>query len=48
MTDILARSEETAVTELDPRRANDDLKPLAKQSWGAYNIFAFWMSGSFA
>ncbi|HTI28074.1 MAG TPA: cytosine permease, partial [Kutzneria sp.] len=44
MTDILARSEETAVTELDPRLANDDLKPLAKQSWGAYNIFAFWMS----
>src|SRR5262249_32729110 len=44
MTDILARTSETTAAELDPRLANDDLKPLAKQSWGAYNIFAFWMS----
>ncbi|MCW2688125.1 MAG: hypothetical protein JWR37_3015 [Mycobacterium sp.] len=28
----------------DPRLANDDLIPLAKQSWSSYNIFAFWMS----
>lgn len=23
---------------------NQDLAPLKKQTWGAYNIFAFWMS----
>jgi NCS1 family nucleobase:cation symporter-1 len=28
----------------DPRLTNEDLAPLKKQSWGAYNIFAFWMS----
>src|SRR5882757_5572949 len=28
----------------DPRLTNKDLAPLAKQSWGSYNIFAFWMS----
>jgi len=28
----------------DPRLTNDDLAPLEKQSWGSYNIFAFWMS----
>ena len=45
MTEILARTEDTAAaTELDPRLANDDLRPLAEQRWGAYNIFAFWMS----
>ncbi|MFL9880158.1 NCS1 family nucleobase:cation symporter-1 [Herbaspirillum rhizosphaerae] len=26
------------------RLANADLAPLKKQTWGAYNIFAFWMS----
>ncbi|WP_179403857.1 NCS1 family nucleobase:cation symporter-1 [Burkholderia guangdongensis] len=26
------------------RLYNEDLAPLADQSWGAYNIFAFWMS----
>ncbi|KVN01962.1 MULTISPECIES: NCS1 family nucleobase:cation symporter-1 [unclassified Burkholderia] len=26
------------------RLYNEDLAPLANQSWGAYNIFAFWMS----
>ncbi|ALK31087.1 NCS1 family nucleobase:cation symporter-1 [Burkholderia plantarii] len=26
------------------RLYNDDLAPLARQGWGAYNIFAFWMS----
>ncbi|WNV89472.1 NCS1 family nucleobase:cation symporter-1 [Umezawaea sp. Da 62-37] len=30
--------------EYDPRLANEDLAPLAEQSWGSYNIFAFWMS----
>lgn len=28
----------------DPRLTNDDLAPLKKQTWGSYNIFAFWMS----
>src|ERR1700745_5460 len=28
----------------DPALTNEDLAPLAKQSWGSYNIFAFWMS----
>src|SRR5215469_8468568 len=26
------------------RLYNDDLAPLKQQTWGAYNIFAFWMS----
>jgi nucleobase:cation symporter-1, NCS1 family len=30
--------------EYDPRLSNEDLAPLRKQSWGSYNIFAFWMS----
>ena len=28
----------------DPRLSNDDLDPLPEQTWGTYNIFAFWMS----
>jgi NCS1 family nucleobase:cation symporter-1 len=28
----------------DPRLTNEDLAPLKKQTWGQYNIFAFWMS----
>jgi nucleobase:cation symporter-1, NCS1 family len=28
----------------DDRLTNEDLAPLRKQSWGSYNIFAFWMS----
>src|ERR1700753_2694133 len=28
----------------DPGLTNEDLAPLAQQTWGAYNIFAFWMS----
>ncbi|HEX7306509.1 NCS1 family nucleobase:cation symporter-1 [Lentzea sp.] len=28
----------------DPRLTNADLAPLEKQTWGSYNIFAFWMS----
>jgi NCS1 family nucleobase:cation symporter-1 len=36
---------ETAVRSgYDPRLTNADLAPLRTQSWGAYNIFAFWMS----
>ncbi|RFZ50959.1 nitrate reductase [Mycobacterium liflandii] len=27
-----------------PRLTNDDLAPLREQTWGTYNIFAFWMS----
>lgn len=27
-----------------PRLTNKDLAPLRRQSWGSYNIFAFWMS----
>ncbi|MET7400953.1 NCS1 family nucleobase:cation symporter-1 [Dactylosporangium sp. NPDC005572] len=30
--------------EYDPRLTNEDLAPLKEQKWGAYNIFAFWMS----
>ncbi|EIJ45325.1 cytosine/purine/uracil/thiamine/allantoin permease family protein [Herbaspirillum sp. GW103] len=28
----------------DARLINEDLAPLKKQTWGSYNIFAFWMS----
>lgn len=28
----------------DPRLTNEDLAPLKQQTWGQYNIFAFWMS----
>src|SRR5690242_8534393 len=28
----------------DPELTNEDLAPLHKQNWSAYNIFAFWMS----
>jgi len=28
----------------DAKLTNQDLAPLKKQKWGAYNIFAFWMS----
>ena len=28
----------------DPRLTNEDLAPLDRQTWSAYNIFAFWMS----
>ncbi|MEV0251730.1 NCS1 family nucleobase:cation symporter-1 [Nocardia sp. NPDC050712] len=30
--------------EYHPRLTNADLAPLRDQSWGSYNIFAFWMS----
>ena len=29
---------------IDPKLTNEDLAPLEKQTWGSYNIFAFWMS----
>jgi nucleobase:cation symporter-1, NCS1 family len=43
------RGGEPSVTVLwpegyDSRLINEDLAPLRAQSWGAYNIFAFWMS----
>lgn len=28
----------------DPDLINEDLAPLKNQRWGAYNVFAFWMS----
>jgi NCS1 family nucleobase:cation symporter-1 len=28
----------------DPQLTNEDLAPLHRQNWSAYNIFAFWMS----
>src|SRR5947209_16861513 len=28
----------------DDRLTNADLAPLSEQTWGTYNIFAFWMS----
>ncbi|MEU6830714.1 NCS1 family nucleobase:cation symporter-1 [Nocardia beijingensis] len=34
----------TAAVDYDPRLTNDDLTPLREQTWGSYNIFAFWMS----
>src|SRR3954464_1890178 len=30
--------------DYDPQLTNADLAPLRQQRWGAYNIFAFWMS----
>jgi cytosine/uracil/thiamine/allantoin permease len=32
------------INNADPRLYNHDLAPIKKQSWKAYNIFAFWMS----
>ncbi|AFU00682.1 NCS1 family nucleobase:cation symporter-1 [Nocardia brasiliensis] len=34
----------TLPAEYHPRLTNADLAPLREQKWGAYNIFAFWMS----
>jgi NCS1 family nucleobase:cation symporter-1 len=45
MTDIASReSLVTAEPTYDPRLTNEDLAPLKHQTWGSYNIFAFWMS----
>ncbi|MBP2325864.1 NCS1 family nucleobase:cation symporter-1 [Kibdelosporangium banguiense] len=41
MTDLAVAVDKPAY---DPKLTNDDLAPLAKQTWGSYNIFAFWMS----
>src|ERR1700712_2161742 len=30
--------------DYEPRLTNEDLAPLKEQTWGTYNIFAFWMS----
>jgi NCS1 family nucleobase:cation symporter-1 len=43
MTDTVRPIAESRV-EYDPRLTNDDLAPLTTQTWGSYNIFAFWMS----
>ncbi|MBF6183423.1 NCS1 family nucleobase:cation symporter-1 [Nocardia otitidiscaviarum] len=34
----------TTAPAYDPRLTNEDLAPLKNQTWGTYNIFAFWMS----
>ncbi|MET9628865.1 NCS1 family nucleobase:cation symporter-1 [Lentzea sp. NPDC006480] len=44
MTDTVSRPASTTKPQYDPRLTNEDLAPLKKQSWGSYNIFAFWMS----
>jgi nucleobase:cation symporter-1, NCS1 family len=41
MTDTI---EATNSRDYAPRLTNKDLAPLRNQSWGSYNIFAFWMS----
>jgi len=32
------------ITNPDPQLYNHDLAPVKRQTWKAYNIFAFWMS----
>ncbi|MEV6364694.1 NCS1 family nucleobase:cation symporter-1 [Nocardia asteroides] len=47
MTDIITSSAGVPAGDppaYDPRLTNQDLAPLRKQTWGTYNIFAFWMS----
>lgn len=44
MTETAARPATGTTPQYDPRLTNEDLAPLEKQSWGSYNIFAFWMS----
>lgn len=45
MTDIASpESLVAAEPAYDPRLTNEDLAPLKHQTWGSYNIFAFWMS----
>ena len=43
---IAPHAESNAVNKpgYHPRLTNEDLAPLKKQTWGQYNIFAFWMS----
>lgn len=38
------KSEALIKPSYDPALTNADLAPLKKQTWGSYNIFAFWMS----
>lgn len=44
MTETAARPAAATTPQYDPRLTNEDLAPLEKQTWGSYNIFAFWMS----
>ncbi|NUT96308.1 MAG: NCS1 family nucleobase:cation symporter-1 [Saccharothrix sp.] len=44
MTETAARPATATKPDYDPRLTNEDLAPLEKQTWGSYNIFAFWMS----
>ncbi|MFQ6394138.1 NCS1 family nucleobase:cation symporter-1 [Nocardia sp. KC 131] len=44
LTTAVPAPPETVAPAYDPRLTNEDLAPLRKQSWGSYNIFAFWMS----
>jgi nucleobase:cation symporter-1, NCS1 family len=44
MTETAARPAAATTPQYDPRLTNEDLAPLKKQTWGSYNIFAFWMS----
>lgn len=44
MTDTASREAVVSAPEYDPRLTNEDLAPLKQQTWGSYNIFAFWMS----
>ncbi|MGW6929246.1 NCS1 family nucleobase:cation symporter-1 [Lentzea sp. NPDC054927] len=44
MTETVPRLATGTTPQYDPRLTNEDLAPLEKQTWGSYNIFAFWMS----
>jgi NCS1 family nucleobase:cation symporter-1 len=44
MTDTVSRPATAITPQYDPRLTNEDLAPLKQQTWGSYNIFAFWMS----
>jgi NCS1 family nucleobase:cation symporter-1 len=44
MAELVAHQQERESPDYDPRLTNADLAPLDRQSWGSYNIFAFWMS----
>jgi NCS1 family nucleobase:cation symporter-1 len=41
---MMNESEAVIKPSYDPKLTNSDLAPLKKQTWGSYNIFAFWMS----
>lgn len=44
MTETLLPAAPAPEPAYDPRLTNADLAPLRRQTWGSYNIFAFWMS----